>query len=172
VVGIGNCAVAPEHGGLRPQHSLTEAGTDGGRCRTIVIIDLDDSSLARSFRAGCPALLTGLGALLLERVLLMRSLASFLVGLCCLTSGAIAQEIPEYDTNGFCERRAGANTPENRRFASCVSNQEYALAELVDHWPEANETVRLTCIEEANPTENYVVLASCIMQRVRQQRRR
>ena len=113
-----------------------------------------------------------LGELMIERILPLRSLATLFIGLCCLTSAALAREIPEYDTNAFCERRAGANTPENRRFASCLSTQDYALAELEDHWTEANETARLTCTEDANPTENYVVLASCIMHRVRQQRPR
>lgn len=108
---------------------------------------------------------------MIERIRLARSLATVLIGLCCLTPAAIAQEIPEYDTNAFCERRVGANSPENRRFASCLSTQEYALAELEDYWTEADETARVICAEEANPTENYAVLASCIMHSVRQQRR-
>jgi hypothetical protein len=45
------------------------------------------------------------------------------------------------------------------------------LAELEDHWAEADETTRFECIDEANQTESYVVLASCVMHRVRQQRR-
>jgi hypothetical protein len=100
----------------------------------------------------------------------MRSVAA--LALCCLASEVGAQEIPDFDTEAFCERRAGPNTLENRRFASCLWIEEIGLAELEDHWPEADETTRLDCIEEANPRESYAVLASCIMHRVRQQRRR
>ena len=50
--------------------------------------------------------------------------------------------------------------------------EDLALDELEDDWPEANETMRLQCIEEANLTESYVVLASCLMARVREHRRR
>ena len=102
----------------------------------------------------------------------MRLVAALIVCLCCLQSEGIAQEIPYYDTEAFCERRAGANTRENRRFATCLLVEDYALAELEDYWPEANETMRLECIEEASLTESYVVLASCVMYRVRQQGRR
>ena len=102
----------------------------------------------------------------------MRLVAAFVVSICCLECEVVAQEIPDYDIEALCERRAGANTPENRRFASCLLIEEYALAELEDHWPEANETMRLECVEEASPSESYVALASCVMFRVRQQQRR
>jgi hypothetical protein len=101
-----------------------------------------------------------------------RNLAgALMISLCCAYE-ATAQEIPDYDTEAFCERRAGSNTPENRRFATCLSIEEMGLAELEDHWAEADETTRFECIEEASQTESYVVLASCVMHRVRQQRRR
>jgi hypothetical protein len=87
--------------------------------------------------------------------------------LCCFGSEVSAQEIPDYDTEAFCERRAGRNTPENRPFATCLSIEEMGLAELEDHWAEADETTRFECIEKANQTESYVVLASCVMHRVR-----
>jgi hypothetical protein len=84
---------------------------------------------------------------------------------------ALAQTIPDYDTEALCERRAGVNTPENRRFASCLRIEEIGLGEVEDHWSEASEAARVECIEEANEIESYVVLASCILHRVRQQRR-
>jgi hypothetical protein len=84
---------------------------------------------------------------------------------------ALAQTIPEYDTEAFCERRSGPNMPENRRFASCLWIEEIGLGEAEDHWSEASETARFECVEEANETESYVALASCVMHRVRQQRR-
>ena len=102
----------------------------------------------------------------------MRFIATLVVSFCCLASEAVAQEIPDYDTEAFCERRAGADTANNRRFASCLMIEDLGLAELEDDWPEANETMRLECIEEANLTESYVVLASCLMARVREHRRR
>src|SRR3981081_3558361 len=78
------------------------------------------------------------------------------LSLCCLGSESISQEIPDFDTEAFCERRAGPDTPENRRFASCLWIEEMGLAELEDDWPETDETTRLGCIEEANPPESYV----------------
>jgi len=100
----------------------------------------------------------------------MRIVPALAVSLWCLHSEASAQEIPDYDTEAYCERRAGSSAPENRRFNSCVLVEEYALAEVEDQWPEANETIRAECLEEANATESYVVLASCLMHRVRQRR--
>jgi hypothetical protein len=101
-----------------------------------------------------------------------RNLAgALMISLCCAYE-ATAQEIPDYDTEAFCERRAGSNTPENRRFATCLSIEEMGLAELEDHWAEADETTRFECIEEASQTGSYVVLASCVMNRLRRQRRR
>jgi hypothetical protein len=102
----------------------------------------------------------------------MRFIAALAVSFCGLASEAVAQEIPDYDTEAFCERRAGTNTADNRRFASCLMIEDLALAELEDYWPEANETMRLECIEEASLTESYVVLASCLMARVREHQRR
>jgi hypothetical protein len=102
----------------------------------------------------------------------MRFIAALVVSSCCLAAAAVAQEIPDYDTQALCERRAGPDTADNRRVASCLVIQDYALAELDDYWPEANETMRLECIDEARGTESYVVLASCLMARVREQRRR
>jgi hypothetical protein len=67
----------------------------------------------------------------------MRFIAALVVSFCCLPAEAVAQEIPDYDTQGFCERRAGADTPNNRRFASCLMIEDLALAELEDFWPEA-----------------------------------
>ena len=91
---------------------------------------------------------------------LSQAVGAIVLSLCCATA-APAQEIPDYDTETFCERRAGSNAPENRR-----------LAEVEDHWAEADEPTRLECIDEVNQVGSYVILASCVMKRVRQQRRR
>ena len=102
---------------------------------------------------------------------LSQAVGAIVLSLCCATA-APAQEIPDYDTETFCERRAGSNAPENRRFASCLQIEEIGLAELEDHWAEADEPTRLECIDEVNQVGSYVILASCVMKRVRQQRRR
>jgi len=96
---------------------------------------------------------------------------ALIVCLCCLHSAALAQEVPEYDIEARCERLAGSNAPENRQFNSCLFVEEYAMGAIEDHWPEADDTIRNECLEEANPTESYVVLASCIMDRIRRQGR-
>jgi hypothetical protein len=102
---------------------------------------------------------------------LSQAVGAIALSLCCATA-ALAQEIPDYGTEAFCERRAGSSAPENRRFASCLQIEEIGLAELEDHWTEANEPTRLECIDEANQMRSYAILASCVMHRVRQQRRR
>lgn len=100
----------------------------------------------------------------------MRFIAALVVSFCCLASEAVAQEIPDYDTEAFCERRAGANTADNRRFVTCLMIEDLGLAEAEDYWPEANATMRRECID-ASSAESYVELASCIMTRVREHRR-
>jgi hypothetical protein len=87
----------------------------------------------------------------------MRLVTAFVVVLCGLASQAIAQEIPDYDTEAFCEQ--------------LLIMEKLALDQIEDYWPEASETLRSECIEEAGPGESYVGLASCVMFRVRKQRR-
>jgi hypothetical protein len=101
----------------------------------------------------------------------MRFMAGLLVSSSYLASVAAAQEIPEFDTRAFCEHRAGPDTQDNRRFETCLMVEDYALAELANFWSRTNETMRLECIEEASSAQRYAVLASCIMARIREQRR-
>lgn len=76
------------------------------------------------------------------------------------------------ETITYVATSSRSDTANNRRFAACLMIEDLALAELEDYWPEANETMRLECIEEASPTESYVALASCLMAHVREHRRR
>jgi hypothetical protein len=101
----------------------------------------------------------------------MQLVTAFVVFLCGLASQAIAQEIPDYDTEAFCEERASGKAPNNRRYASCLIMEKLALDQIEDYWPEASETIRSECIEEAGPGGSYVGIASCVMFRVRKQRR-
>ena len=101
----------------------------------------------------------------------MRLVMAFVFVLWGLASAAMSQEIPDYDTEAFCEQRAGGKAPNNRRYASCLIMEKLALDQIEDYWPEASETVRRECIEEAGAGESYVGLASCVMFRVRKQRR-
>jgi hypothetical protein len=96
----------------------------------------------------------------------MRLVTAFVI-LCGLASDAIAEEIPDYDTEAFCEARAGGKAPNNRRYASCLVMEKLALDQIEDYWPEASERIRSVCIEEVGPGESYVGLASCVMFRVR-----
>jgi hypothetical protein len=50
---------------------------------------------------------------------LSQAVGVIVLSLYCATA-VLAQEIPDYDTEAFCERRAGSSAPENRRFASCL----------------------------------------------------
>ncbi len=43
---------------------------------------------------------------------LSQAVGAIVLSLCCATA-APAQEIPDYDTETFCERRAGSNAPES-----------------------------------------------------------
>jgi hypothetical protein len=101
----------------------------------------------------------------------MRLVMAFVFFLCGFASGAISQEIPDYDTEGFCEQRAGDKAANNRRYASCLMMEKLCLDQIEDYWPEASATIRSECIEEVGPGESYVGLASCVMFRVRKQRR-
>jgi hypothetical protein len=72
----------------------------------------------------------------------MRLVMAFVVFLCGPASEAMSQEIPDYDTEAFCEQRAGGKAPNNRRFASCLTMEKLALDQIEDYWPEASETIR------------------------------
>jgi hypothetical protein len=77
----------------------------------------------------------------------MRLVLAFVVFLCGLASEAMSQDIPDYDTEAFCEQRAGGKAPNNRRYASCLTMEKLALDQIEDYWPEASETIRSECID-------------------------
>ena len=81
-------------------------------------------------------------------------------------SVAPAQDIPDYDSQAYCERvAANAAKPDAVR-GRCLWLEEYALDELETFWPRASGRVREECVETASAEESYAVLARCVMGRL------
>jgi hypothetical protein len=83
---------------------------------------------------------------------------------------ALAQEIPEYHSEAHCKRVAESAAKRSATLGRCLWLEEYALDELEDFWPRASKAVREECLEIASPEESYVVLARCVMARLRRSR--
>ena len=83
---------------------------------------------------------------------------------------ALAQEIPEYDSEAHCKRVAESAAKPSATLGRCLWLEEYALDELEDFWPRASKAVREECLEIASAEESYVVLARCVMARLRRSR--
>ena len=98
-------------------------------------------------------------------------LIAALVFLLALTpSTALAQEIPEYDSQAHCERVAESAAQPSAALGRCLWLEEYALDELETFWPRASDAMREECLEIASAEESYVVLARCVMARLRRSR--
>jgi hypothetical protein len=82
---------------------------------------------------------------------------------------ALAQEIPELDSEAHCKRVAESAVKPSATLGRCLWLEEYA-DELEDFWPRASKAVREECLEIASPEESYVVLARCVMARLRRSR--
>src|SRR5262245_25240861 len=80
---------------------------------------------------------------------------------------ALAQEIPEYDTQAHCERVAESAAKPSAALGRCLWLEEYALDELEEFWPHASKVIREECLEATSGEESYVVLARCVMGRLR-----
>src|SRR6188474_55562 len=81
--------------------------------------------------------------------------AAIMFPLAVASSVALAQDIPDYDSQAYCERVAvNAAKPEAMR-ARCLWLEEYALDELETFWPRANRRVREECAETASAEESY-----------------
>jgi hypothetical protein len=98
--------------------------------------------------------------------LLSTLLAVPLVPMAC--AAALAQEIPEYDSEASCNRIGGGD----RRVAACLRVEEYALDELETFWPRASAAIREECIEATAEEESYALLAACVLGRLRRERER
>ena len=83
---------------------------------------------------------------------------------------AIAQEIPEYDSQAHCERVAESAAKPSAAIERCLWLEEYALEELETFWPRASGAIREECLEATSGEESYVVLARCVMARLRRSR--
>jgi hypothetical protein len=83
---------------------------------------------------------------------------------------AIAQEIPEYDTQAHCERVAESAAEPSAALERCLWLEEYALDELETFWPRASGPIREECLEATSGEESYMVLVRCVMGRLRRSR--
>jgi hypothetical protein len=83
---------------------------------------------------------------------------------------AFAQEIPEYDSETHCKGVAESAAKPSATLSRCLWMEEYALDELETFWPRASKAIREECLEIASAEESYVVLARCVMARVRRSR--
>ena len=86
------------------------------------------------------------------------------------SSVAFAQAIPNYDSQAHCERLAESATRPDAVLERCMWLEEYALDELETFWPRAGDELRQECLEIASAEESYVVLARCVMARLRRSR--
>ena len=82
----------------------------------------------------------------------------------------LAQEIPEYDSQAHCERVAESAAEPEAMLERCDWLEKYALDELETFWPRASSAIREECLENASAEESYVVLARCVMGRLRRSR--
>jgi hypothetical protein len=99
-----------------------------------------------------------------KRVTLL--VAAIMFPLAFAPSVALAQDIPDYDSQAYCERvAANAAKPDAVR-GRCLWLEEYALDELETFWPLASGRVREDCAETASAEESYAVLARCVMGRL------
>ena len=100
----------------------------------------------------------------------MPLIAALVILLALSPSIALAQEIPEYDSQAHCERVAESAAKPSAALGRCLWLEEYALDELETFWPRASDAMREECLEIASAEESYVVLARCVMARLRRSR--
>ena len=100
----------------------------------------------------------------------MPRIAALVVLLVLSPSIALAQGIPEYDTQAHCERVAENAAKPSAALEGCLWLEEYALDELETFWPRASNAVREECLEATSGEESYVILARCVMARLRRSR--
>jgi hypothetical protein len=93
----------------------------------------------------------------------MSLIAAIMFTLAFAPSVASAQEIPDYDSQAYCERVAANATKPDAMRGRCLWLAEYALDELETFWPRANARVREDCVETASAEESYAVLARCVL---------
>jgi hypothetical protein len=97
----------------------------------------------------------------------MPLIAALMLLLALSPSIAFAQEIPEYDTQAYCERVAESAAKPSAALGRCLWLEEYALDELESFWPRASGAIREECLEATSGEESYVVLARCVIGRLR-----
>ena len=83
---------------------------------------------------------------------------------------ALTQDIPEYDSEAHCKRITESAAKPSATLGRCLWLEEYALDELETFWPRASGAIREECLEIASAEESYLVLARCVMARLRRSR--
>jgi hypothetical protein len=92
--------------------------------------------------------------------------AAIMFPLAFAPSVALAQDIPDYDSQAYCERVAANAAKPDAVLGRCLWLEEYALDELETFWSRANRRVRDECVETASAEESYAVLARCVLGRL------
>jgi len=100
----------------------------------------------------------------------MPLIAAILFLLVLSPSIALAEDIPEYDSQAHCERVAESTAKPGAALGRCLWLEEYAHDELETFWPGASNAIREECLEATSGEESYVVLARCVMARLRRSR--
>jgi len=77
-----------------------------------------------------------------------------------LVAPATAQEIPDFDSAGLCEERAGGSGEAAVR--RCRFAEDYGLSELETFWPATSTAIRETCVEQLKE-QSYAELARCVL---------
>jgi hypothetical protein len=117
--------------------------------------------------AAWPAATASLQALTFPRgVEMLRTLRPLLVILPLLATQAVAQDIPAFDSDAYCDELAGDAGSTAIRRGRAV--QDYALDDLETFWPTTSRAIRETCIEQVEE-HSYAELARCIL-RLRRRR--
>jgi hypothetical protein len=93
-------------------------------------------------------------------------IATLMFLLALSSSIALAQDIPDYDSQAYCERVATKAAEPDAMRGRCLWLEEYALGELETFWPSANRRVREECVDVASTEESYAFLARCVMGRL------
>jgi hypothetical protein len=91
---------------------------------------------------------------------MLRTLRPMLVILALLATQAIAQDIPDFDSDAYCDELAG--DAGETAIARCRRVQDYALGELETFWPTTSRAIREKCIEQVEEP-SYAELAHCIL---------
>jgi hypothetical protein len=93
-------------------------------------------------------------------VTLLKASRPLFILLALSATQAVAQDIPDFDSDAYCDELAGdaGSTAVGR----CRAVQAYALEELETFWETTSPAIRETCIEQVEE-RSFAELARCIL---------